>query len=81
MEKFTKGRWEARVCDAPTKTALVYISNRGGIDISGAPDCIGNAYLMAAAPDMYEFIKSLQLDCADDIKRNGLLAKARGEHE
>jgi hypothetical protein len=38
-----------------------------------------NAYLIAAAPDMYEFLESLQLDVTNDYKRDELLARARGE--
>ena len=40
---------------------------------------MANAHLIAAAPEMYEFIANLQLDVADDIIRDELLAKARGE--
>lgn len=38
-----------------------------------------NAHLIAAAPDMYTFIESLQLSVSDDVRRDDLLAKARGE--
>lgn len=56
--KFTKGKWKARVDDSAVKTALIYLDNKGGFDISGAPDCIANAYLIAEAPEMYSEIVS-----------------------
>lgn len=37
-----------------------------------------NANLIAAAPEMYEFLKSLQLDVSGEIRRDEILAKARG---
>ncbi len=39
-----------------------------------------NMQLIAAAPEMYEFLESLQLDVTNDYKRDEILAKARGEH-
>ena len=38
-----------------------------------------NAHLIAAAPEMYAMLESLQLDVEGDMKREQLLAKARGE--
>jgi len=42
---------------------------------------IANAHIIAAAPEMYAMLESLQLDVEGDMKRDQLLAKARGEHE
>ncbi len=39
-----------------------------------------NAHLIAAAPEMYEFIKSLQLDVSKEAEAEDLLARARGEN-
>lgn len=84
--KFTKGRWEAKVDEScGIDVALIYLGNKGGFDLSGAPDCIANANLIAAAPEMYEMLDSLSdystfqgvPAWVHDIKL--LLAKARGE--
>lgn len=92
MEKFTKGPWFSKEGDRFSKEVLITSSERD--DNSIVPICemdvyfdgiIGdeqpaNASLIAAAPEMYEFIKSIQLgSVADEIKREELLAKARGE--
>jgi hypothetical protein len=81
--KFTKGEWIASAESfVGEKTGIIYIEG-GGFDISGAPDAIANTHLIAAAPEMYEFIKSLlvydMLNDADTTEALELLAKARGE--
>lgn len=48
--KFTKGEWLAKAENyGGMKTGIIYIKG-GGFDISGAPDAIANAHLIAAAP-------------------------------
>ncbi len=87
--KFTQGKWTARIDDSAVQTSLIYLSDKGGFDLSGSPDCIANAHLIAAAPEMYEmlgeinnwFIKESVFsgDGHNDIEI--LLAKARGDHD
>jgi len=52
-------------------------------DCTNNPKAKANAHLIAAAPEMYEFIKSLlefdMLNDSDTIEVEALLAKARGE--
>lgn len=83
--RFTKGEWIARVNNlSGVHCALVYLSDKGGFDISGAPDCIANAHLIAAAPEMYVMLNFLVLSdnileqsAVEDV--SSLLEKARGE--
>jgi hypothetical protein len=83
---FTKGIWKASVYDGNFKRAVVY-TPKGGFDISGLPDCISNASLIACAPEMYELLENLhvQLDFIGDDKYKDsiekLLSRARGEME
>ena len=84
--KFTKGQWEAKVHDDGESlcTALVYLSNKGGFDLSGCPDCAANAHLIAAAPEMYEMLEAIVRTFGGNPVMNkkgilDLLAKARGE--
>ncbi len=42
-------------------------------------ESLANTHLISAAPKMYEFIASLQLSVADEVRRDELLAQARGE--
>lgn len=86
--KFTKGEWVARTEEfGGMQIALVYVSG-GGFDVSGAPNAIANAHLIAAAPEMYEMLKlAISLMDGDSIEDFGyqyqeiqtLLTKARGE--
>ena len=85
--KFTKGQWEAKVHDEGESlcAALVYLSNKGGFDLSGCPDCAANAHLIASAPEMYEMLKVITETLGDEYteemdKIDSLLAKARGEY-
>ncbi len=78
--KFTKGEWVAS--EGVGNSAIVYIPN-GGFDISGIPDAMPNAHLIAAAPEMYAMLESIM---RGDLRVYGyeyrignLLAKARGE--
>lgn len=57
--KFTQGEWKAKTDSNGINTALVYLSDKGGFDLSGSPDCIANAHLISAAPEMYEFLYCL----------------------
>lgn len=76
--KFTEGDWYLALDDfiwsGSTKICKVYCDgvflNRGAK---------ANARLIESAPEMYTFIESLQLSVGDDMKREELLAKARGE--
>ena len=79
--KFTKGPWVARgktpsrIYGMQRKDKEVIVAATGSvINEAGA-----NAHLIAAAPEMYEFLESLQLDVTNDYKRDEILAKARGE--
>ena len=88
--KFTEGEWKANASEFPFAHGLVYI-NDGGFDVSGAPDCVANAHLIASAPDMYKLLDSIaelmnsddqtiadeMVQKFDDIEL--LLKKARGE--
>jgi hypothetical protein len=81
--KFTEGKWVANASEFPFPHGLVYIEN-GGFDVSGAPDCVANAHLIAAAPDMYAMLEMLvNGDSINDhsIEKEviSLLTKARGE--
>lgn len=82
MERFTKGEWIAETeLFGGRQTALIYIEG-GGFDISGAPDAIANAHLIAASPEMYRFIQEqilLDLHPIEEDRARKLLAKARGE--
>ena len=78
--KFTKGKWVANASEFPFPHGHVFIQG-GGFDVSRAPDCVANAHLIAAAPDMYEALRSIcngeGLQPSTTIE--GILAKARGE--
>ena len=79
MEKFTKGPWEARTGNlSGVPFALVYVDG-GGFDLSGAPDAIANAHLIACAPDMYRFLDDIANGRGTDYPIEQLLSKARGE--
>ncbi len=82
MEKFTKGPWSPHggLIYAPTKGDDVVVAATG----SNNPVSEANAHLIAAAPEMYNFIKKCSLAFASDYpslrdSANELLAKARGE--
>ncbi len=79
--KFTKGPWDWE-CDNDTATIIQVFSESD--EAKGDPGICRlqhepNASLIAAAPEMYEFLESLQLDVSNDYKRDEILAKARGE--
>jgi hypothetical protein len=78
--KFTKGHWK-RCYHA---NGCQYVSADTGLNgcysvasLHG-PDDVANAHLIAAAPEMYEFIKTYM---GGHPEAEELLAKARGEHE
>lgn len=86
-EKFTKGNWVAKTANGSIKHAVVYLSDKGGFDISNAPDCIANAHLIASSPEMYEmlniFVQLVEGDRSEDFlykfnEVKEILAKARG---
>ena len=93
--KFTKGPWVARTeLFGDLKTALIYVDG-GGFDISGSPNCMANAHLIASAPEMYEMLlkqselmgfldeqthPNIELDAVKH-EIDKLLSKARGQHK
>ncbi|AUR87909.1 hypothetical protein NVP1105O_66 [Vibrio phage 1.105.O._10N.286.49.B4] len=77
--KFTKGEW--RILDKYQVGVNVNFGD-GFFTIASCQvfnEAKANANLIAAAPEMYEFLESLQLDVTNDYKRDEILAKARGE--
>lgn len=90
MGKFTKGKWYASQIKIDGKaigcTWSVGVGGHLIADVTSGPTFgivndiqKANAYLMATAPDMYTFIESLQLSVSDNVRRDELLAKARGD--
>lgn len=84
--KFTKGEWRVEYNGSWYQIVAIEKNDRDWIADTCASSCRGdlalgeaNAHLIAAAPDMYKFLESLQLDVTNDYKRDELLAKARGE--
>lgn len=92
-EKFTQGEWKAVVEHNVIDTALVYFSDRGGINLSAAPNPIPNAHLISAAPNMYRALSEVntaisesksEIELADKVTSlchniSQALEKARGE--
>lgn len=90
--KFTEGEWgqshrkgsggmyNTEVYDHKGETICILawhaVDEGNGVT---STDREANAHLIAAAPDMYKMLESLQLDVTNDHKRDELLAKARGE--
>ena len=79
--KFTKGQWRVQMTETKEgRNILEVVTN--AFDVCCYRLGIRNkhdAHLVAAAPEMYEFLESLQLDVDNDYKRDEILAKARGE--
>ena len=71
--KFTKGKWVANASEFPFPHGHVFIQG-GGFDVSRAPDCVANAYLIAAAPDMHDEL----VECLDTFKAIYALSKSYG---
>lgn len=74
MTEFTKGPWIADSSEEdmpiqikPTKVKFLGFSDQGLAIIScrSEPESIANAYLIAAAPELYEALKAI-LDTIDD---------------
>lgn len=81
MENFTKGPWRVSLCGTK-RIPIIQRGMSGGFYVADDDyeRAMADAYLTGAAPEMYEFIKSIQLDSVEDeIKRDQLLARARGE--
>ena len=99
-EKFTKGPWEAGRKDMATlvegiPSKCIYAGDSYCAIASGAGtedwyEIMANAYLIAAAPELYAMLEELLNEAEDFRKRSGkevtwedearqLLAKARGE--
>lgn len=96
MSKFTPGPWECVGTDIrqskESPQGYMYDIAEVGSTYSGhdglpeQSEAEANAYLIAAAPEMYDFIETLENDdgkIPDWLweKRNQVLAKARGEVE
>ena len=90
MPKFTSGKWsQSHREDKNTGMYSTEVYDSRGQTIctlawhtepeSTRTDRPENAALIAAAPDMYEMLERLQLSVADEIERDELLKKARGE--
>ncbi len=90
MHKFTSGKWSQshrEYKNTGMYSTEVYDSRGQTICTlawhtepeSTRTDRPENAALIAAAPDMYEMLERLQLSVADEIERDELLKKARGE--
>ncbi len=81
MTDFTKGEWSIE------HYATFINIEVDGVDIADvnvkgsiwSEKELANAALIAAAPDMYAMLERLQLNVADEIERDELLKKARGE--
>lgn len=84
-EKFTKGEWGI------DKKYSTFFAVSSGVNVVCGVTCLmddynispsdeekANAHLIAAAPEMYDFIKE---HCAGLPEAEFLLAKARGEYE
>ncbi|AUR92548.1 hypothetical protein NVP1173O_72 [Vibrio phage 1.173.O._10N.261.55.A11] len=77
--KFTKGEWEVEIgCSqafVATENKFIHESN---VDIAtgNRNERIANAHLIAAAPEMYEFIET---HMGGHPEAEEILAKARGE--
>ncbi len=82
-EKFTKGPWKFNAHDGIITDCTDAKNGIAKINLYDW-DYLGmgykNAHLVAAAPAMYEFIKSLQLDVSKEAEAEDLLARARGEN-
>ena len=80
MEKFTKGPWQFTKCGPADSNGMGICSMWGDYE-SSKVEIDANSYLIAAAPEMYEMLKSFL--CLEGIIKTGpiidLLAKARGE--
>lgn len=84
--KFSKGPWRIQ-WPVPSAGECRKIRTAEGTAIMGdatyypwTTERTADWFLMTASPEMYEFIESIQLDsAADEIRRDRLLAKARGE--
>lgn len=92
MSEFTNGPWESIIGTSSGKEVVAPNANKGKYRIArcGGPDRDANSALIAAAPDLYEAIKSclnfmenteselgISLESADQAR--AALAKARGE--
>lgn len=81
--KFTKGDWSINYTGPHWNNKdLANIEINFGSDGECICDTVyeeADAHLIAVAPEMYDFIESLQLSVSDEIKRDELLSKARGE--
>jgi hypothetical protein len=90
--KFTKGPWVHYIRKADLNAGYVDIESCNGVFICGynmyssdAVECIANANLIAAAPDMYAMLEKIagatvhNFDYATAKPIYELIAKARGE--
>ena len=78
--KFSKGPWSANHSCVMNGGETLCAMVNGSVYRNDDSEDYANAALISVAPEMYDFIKSIQLDsAADEIIRDRLLAKARGE--
>lgn len=87
--KFTKGEWKAdleslaSINRGEKHIAMVnYFNTNNKDNCVNEVECIANASLIAAAPDMYAMLKECGASSNEGAFRDGiyeLLAKARGE--
>ena len=85
--KFTKGPWSigglfSTILVGNDEFCVCEVFNENDFDVEGPSDeQVANAHLVAAAPEMYDFIESLKLDEVTSWEAEYILAKARGEDD
>lgn len=77
MEKFTKGPWNKN--GRLIYSGYKFIATASQTDVTGWPELEANSSLIAAAPEMYKFLKDIASGNGVDYPIEQLLAKARGE--
>ncbi|QDP67522.1 MAG: hypothetical protein Unbinned5350contig1004_29 [Prokaryotic dsDNA virus sp.] len=86
MSNFTEGEWSVSIqgVDKGLRAVIVKLPG-GGFDIAGIPNAENNAYLIAAAPDMYKMIKELShelniaIDEINEYRAKGITSSTENE--